>query len=139
MPTAIPRASRSPPPRWPPSPSNAVRSTASGTTPSHPTSSRHEALIPRQILILANIPQLLRQVLETTTVNLASSMQQSAGITNESELTLPPTFFLNTVALLDTLGLAPDIAPIRVPGRLYRAALARYDFALSDGTSRVPG
>jgi len=94
---------------------------------------------PNGDLILANIPQLLRQVLETTTVNLASSMQQSAGITNESELTLPPTFFLNTVALLDTLGLAPDIAPIRVPGRLYRAALARYDFALSDGTSRVPG
>src|SRR3954453_9746748 len=50
MPTAIPRASRSPPPRWPHSPSNAARSMASGTTPSHPTSSRHEAVIPRQIL-----------------------------------------------------------------------------------------
>src|SRR3954464_1817862 len=48
--TAIPRASRSPPPRWPPSPSNVTRSMASGTTPSHPTSSRHEAVIPRQIL-----------------------------------------------------------------------------------------
>src|SRR4051794_26752270 len=41
---------RSPPPRWPPSPSNVTRSMASGTTPSHPTSSRHEAVIPRQIL-----------------------------------------------------------------------------------------
>src|SRR3954463_5878189 len=48
--TPIPRASRSPPPRWPPSPSNVTRSMASGTTPSHPTSSRHEAVIPRQIL-----------------------------------------------------------------------------------------
>src|SRR4051794_37511524 len=48
--TAIPRASRSPPPRWPPSPSNVTRSMASGTTPSHPTSSRHEAVLPRQIL-----------------------------------------------------------------------------------------
>src|SRR3954454_350330 len=50
MPAAIPRASRSPPPRWPPSPSNVTRYMASGTTPSHPTSSRYEAVIPRQIL-----------------------------------------------------------------------------------------
>src|SRR6185295_18740127 len=52
--TAIPRASRSPPPRWPPSPSNVTRSMASGTTPSHPTSSRHEAVIPRQILTITD-------------------------------------------------------------------------------------
>src|SRR5215213_5813537 len=31
-------------------PSNVTRSTASGTTPSHPTSSHLEALIPRRIL-----------------------------------------------------------------------------------------
>src|SRR3954467_15034410 len=58
--TAIPRASRSPPPRWPPSPSNVTRSMASGTTPSHPTSSRHEAAIPRQILTAVAIMSQLR-------------------------------------------------------------------------------
>src|SRR3954463_11741599 len=55
--TAIPRASRSPPPRWPPSPSNVTRSMASGTTPSHPTSSRHEAVLPRQILKRSTTPK----------------------------------------------------------------------------------
>src|SRR4051794_333493 len=39
-------------PRWPSSPSSATRSMASGTTPSHPTSSRHEAVISRRILTL---------------------------------------------------------------------------------------
>jgi hypothetical protein len=89
--------------------------------------------------VLADAPLLLRQVLETTAVNLASSNQQSARIDDDAELMLPPTFFVNTAALLDTLGLAPDIAPIRVPGRFYRASLARYDVALSDGVVSVPG
>src|SRR3954464_11616295 len=57
MPTAIPRASGSPPPRWPHSPSNAARSMASGTTPSHPSSSRHEAVIPRQVLSSGRAPK----------------------------------------------------------------------------------
>src|SRR4051812_48220827 len=37
-------------PRWPSSPSSATRSMASGTTPSHPTSSHLEAVISRRIL-----------------------------------------------------------------------------------------
>src|SRR3954464_7882229 len=50
MRTAIPRASRSPMLRWPRSPSSVTRFTASGTTPSHPTSSQLEAVIPRHAL-----------------------------------------------------------------------------------------
>src|SRR4051794_39363637 len=50
MRTAIPRASRSPMLRWPRSPSSVTRFTASGTTPSHPTSSHLEAVIPRHTL-----------------------------------------------------------------------------------------
>src|SRR3954464_14070930 len=50
MRTAIPRASRSPMLRWPRSPSSVTRFTASGTTPSHPTSSHLEAVIPRHAL-----------------------------------------------------------------------------------------
>src|SRR3954451_12994887 len=52
MRTAIPRASRSPMLRWPRSPSSVTRFTASGTTPSHPTSSQLEAVIPRHALRL---------------------------------------------------------------------------------------
>src|ERR1700709_834589 len=50
MRTAIPRASRSPMQRWPRSPSSVTRFTASGTTPSHPTSRNLEAVIPRHTL-----------------------------------------------------------------------------------------
>src|ERR1700712_4888408 len=50
MRTAIPRASRSPMLRWPRSPSSVTRFTASGTTPSHPTSRHLEAVIPRHTL-----------------------------------------------------------------------------------------
>src|SRR4051794_3089590 len=64
MPAAIPRASRLQPPRWPPSPSNATRSMARGTTPSHPTSSRHEAVIPRQILSVWSRDEVVRVDLE---------------------------------------------------------------------------
>src|SRR5438445_716769 len=45
MRATTPRASRSPTPRWPRLPSSVIRSMASGTTPSHPTSRRLEALI----------------------------------------------------------------------------------------------
>jgi hypothetical protein len=103
------------------------------------TSARFEAASTRGDGRLHEVRYFLRQVLETTTVNLASSGQQSAHIGDDSTLTLPTTFFLNTEALLDQIGLGPDIAAIRVNGRHYRESLVRYDFALSDGRYRQPG
>jgi hypothetical protein len=88
---------------------------------------------------LEDVRYFLRQVLETTTFNLSSANQQSAEINADSVLTLPPTFFLNTDALLDEIGLEPDLGAIRVPGRLYRDSLARYEFALTDGTYKQAG
>lgn len=81
----------------------------------------------------------MRQILDTTTVNLASSSQQSDQLDDNATLTLPATFFLNVEALLDAIGLAPNIDNVVVPGRLYRQSLRRYDFTLTDGSYRQPG
>jgi len=86
-----------------------------------------------------DVGHFMRQVLDTTTVNLASSSQQSDQLDDGSTLVLPPTFFLNVEALLDSIGLAPNIGPIGVPGQLYRRSLERYDFRLTDGTFSRPG
>jgi hypothetical protein len=88
---------------------------------------------------ISEVKSFLRQILETTSVNLASSDMQSAQVTGATSLVLPNTFFLNVDALLDTVGLEPDISPVKVPGRLYLDALQRYDFALTDGVFRKPG
>ena len=88
---------------------------------------------------ISEVKSFLRQILETTSVNLASSDMQSAQVTENTALILPNTFFLNVDALLDNVGLEPDISPIRVPGKLYLDALRRYDFVLTDGVFRQPG
>jgi hypothetical protein len=81
----------------------------------------------------------LRQILETTTVNLTTSDQQSAMLNDNDTLRLPTTFFLNTDSFLDTIGLEPQVGVIEVPARFYRNSLGRYEFALTDGSYRRPG
>lgn len=88
---------------------------------------------------LSDVRLFFRQLLETTTVNLISSRQESRQIADDTTLTLPTTFFLNTDALLDAIGLEPNIAPVSVGGRLYRQSLSRYGFALTDGSFRQAG
>jgi hypothetical protein len=95
---------------------------------------RLQAAISADGTLLTDVPYFLRQVLEATTVNLASSSQPSEQVTHEGTLTLPTTFFLNVEALLDYIGLAPQIAPVRVPGRFYLESLERYEFRLTDGS-----
>lgn len=86
-----------------------------------------------------DVPALMRQVLETTTVNLVTSTRESRRITPDERMPLPASFFLNTDALLNLVMLPADPLPPTVPGRLYLDALRRYDVALSDGTFRLPG
>lgn len=88
---------------------------------------------------ISDVPYLMRQVLETTTVNLISSESRSGLIRNDSTLQLPLTFFLNRDTLLDEIGLEPDIDNITVVGGLYLESLERYDFALQDGDFRLKG
>jgi hypothetical protein len=87
----------------------------------------------------SDVRHFLRQVLETTTVNLVSSDQESRQVTDDAPLGLPTTFFLNTEALLDHIGLEPQITPVSVTGRLYNESLRRYDFTLTDGTYSQKG
>jgi hypothetical protein len=103
----------------------------------------NEARLKRALLTnasLTDVPLFLRQILETTTVNLTSSGQESHLVNDRDFLTLPSTFFLNTEALVDYIGLNPEISPVQVEGRLYRESLRHFDFALQDGSGfRQPG
>jgi len=89
---------------------------------------------------VTGLRQLARQVLETTTVNLISSEAESDLVEDGDALALPLTFFVGSDALIDRLGLEPEIARPSVPGAFYRASLARFGFALTDGAGfRRPG
>jgi hypothetical protein len=81
----------------------------------------------------------MRQVLDTTTINLISADIESSQVQDDMSFQLPSTFFLNADALLGEIGLQPDISPIRVSGQFYRGSLRRYDFALVDGNFRQVG
>lgn len=81
---------------------------------------------------VSGVPLLMRQVLETTTVNLVSAAEVSHLVQEDSPLRLPTTFFLNADALLDRIELDPQVDPISVDGQLYLESLERYDFALVD-------
>lgn len=74
---------------------------------------------------------LLRQLFETTTVNLRSTDVESAAVTDDEPLLLPLTFFFNLEAL-EKLGVATPGAAPAVPGRFYRESLVRYRFRLTD-------
>lgn len=88
---------------------------------------------------LTEVPFFFRQILETTTVNLVTTDHVSHLIGDEDEITLPITFFLDADGLLDTVGIEPAIGNVRVPGRLYRESLVRYDIHRTDGRQRVDG
>jgi hypothetical protein len=88
---------------------------------------------------LFDVPYLMRQVLDTTTINLISADIESSQVQDDMSFQLPSTFFLNADALLGEIGLQPDISPIRVSGQFYRGSLRRYDFALVDGNFRQVG
>ncbi len=83
---------------------------------------------------------LMRQVLETTSVNLISTDVESASIADGDRLRLPLTFFLDADSLLDRVGLEADVERPSVSGAAYRRALATFEVALTDGQAyRRPG
>lgn len=84
------------------------------------------------------VPQLLRQLVETTTVNLTSTGSRSGAVAPEDTLALPPTFFVDADTLSESLQLpAPQAFP--VSGQIYRDSLAQFEFALIDGDFHQPG
>lgn len=72
----------------------------------------------------------VRQLLESSTVNLASSSTESARIRGDVTADLPPSLFVDSDAL-DTLGL-PAPPSFAVSGQAYSASLETFDFMLTD-------
>lgn len=83
--------------------------------------------------------RIMRQVLQTPTVNLISSHTESrnaAGGTVE----LPQTFFVDSEELSEVLGLQAPPEGFSVAGAIYEQSLATFGVQLSDGASFVqPG
>lgn len=83
---------------------------------------------------------LLRQLLTTTTVNLASTDSQSGAVTPaDPPLVLPMGFWLNAEALLDNLPLRVTAAPPRMQADKYLDSLDRFGLHLTEGDFRQPG
>lgn len=89
--------------------------------------------------ILHNVSFLMKQVIDTTTVNLTTSIQRSKQITENKVLNLPSSFFINLEAFENELGLELDLSPISISGKFYQDSLIKYDFTLTDGNFSFKG
>lgn len=88
---------------------------------------------------LTRLPEFMRQVLGTSTVNVTSSAVVSATITAAQRVPLPLGLFLDG-ALLDELDLDPGITTLpAVSGAAYLHCLKKYEMVITDGTFRFPG
>jgi hypothetical protein len=89
---------------------------------------------------VSRLPQFMRQVLDTSTVNLVASPVESRRIAAGVKVPLPVTFFFDADALLDVLGLDPDLPELpAVDGGAYLQCLRHYDVAITDGQHRFAG
>jgi len=89
-----------------------------------------------------NARWLLRQLLTTTTINLASTdVESSVALQDGSsvELRLPTGFWLNADALLSILQIPADFQLPTVSAAIYASAVRRYNFALQEGSFRQSG
>ena len=91
---------------------------------------------------LNHLPWILRQLCTSTTVNLASSDQESAVLVapGAPDLVFPMGLWFNVDLLLDPeLGIEPDIDPPTAPAALYADSLTKYAFAVEEGSFRQAG
>lgn len=82
--------------------------------------------------ILKNCKQFLRQAIETTTINIVTSKEESKSITTDSLVRIPETFFFNKDVLMDEIGLEPNISPISFMGEHYASSLNDFEFLVGD-------
>lgn len=80
---------------------------------------------------IENPARIMQQILDTPTVNLITSHTESERATSADSVDLPQTFFVDSEALTETLGLQapPNFA---VPGSVYAAALQTFAVKLTD-------
>ncbi|MCY1061749.1 hypothetical protein [Nannocystis sp. SCPEA4] len=86
--------------------------------------------------VLRDAPTLVRHVLTPTSVNLASSAQESGVAPDDGLITLPITFFIDTT-LFDFLEIEADVAPPMLAWDLYRRALDHFGFELRDAAGAL--
>jgi hypothetical protein len=80
--------------------------------------------------------QIMEQILATPTVNLTTTHIESRALEPGSVLDLPPSFFVDSEALSDILGLAPPPF-FTVKGRIYAKCLDKFDVQLDNGQGFV--
>jgi hypothetical protein len=88
---------------------------------------------------LTRLPEFMRQVLETSTVNLASSPTSSPALAAAPRVMLPLTFFINSDALFNVLELDPGVGVPAVGAAAYREALQQFQVGITDGQFRFEG
>lgn len=83
--------------------------------------------------------RIMQQILGTPTVNLITSHTESRVAVDADEVGLPQTFFVDSQALTELLGL-PAPPKFTVRGDSYAASLNTFNFEMSDGEGfRRPG
>lgn len=88
---------------------------------------------------LNRAPEFFRQVMTTTTVNIATSPVASRSLDDDSFFDLPRSFFLNTEALFSIAGLPMSIPPLKAPAKHYLACIQKYDVTLHDEQFTIKG
>jgi hypothetical protein len=82
---------------------------------------------------LERVEEFLRHLLTTTTINIASSQQESGSLDPGDMLRLPTTFFLASDLLLDELRIPASIGKPRTQASFYLDALKKHAVMLKDG------
>jgi hypothetical protein len=75
---------------------------------------------------------IMEQILDTPTVNIATTHNESGALQPADQLDLPATFFVDSEGLADTLGLTPPPF-FTVSGRIYAKCLDKFDVRLEEG------
>jgi hypothetical protein len=83
--------------------------------------------------------EFLRQILFTTTVNLASAPEERTQVLAGRPIHLPISFFFNDEAFLNLLRLPVAFQRPAVDGGIYAHCLERYEVSISDGNFIFPG
>ena len=88
---------------------------------------------------ITNLRSALRQVLDTSTVNLVSSAVSRNALNQAREITLPITFFFDADALVGVLELEPAVTRPVVPASVYNEMLETFEVEITDGRISLRG
>ena len=89
--------------------------------------------------VLHRAPEFLRQVLDTTTVNLASAPEDRTQVLPARSIHLPLSFFFNDEALLNLLRLPALLQRPQVDAAIYARCLQVHGVAIAERTFVFPG